>query len=359
MKDNNIKDNNIIDNCIKKILENINQTSNGTIIASPSKENPNYFYHWVRDSAIIMKVIIMEYEKTKELKYIDIMLKYIDCEYKLMKLFTLSGLGEPKFNTDLSCFNEMWWRPQNDGPVLRGIMLIKIANILKEKYSFIIDKINTMIEENMKYTIDNLDNPSYDLWEEIYGYHFYTRIITAKFIKEYVNYKNKNINTFEPWRQIKEYISHHLSSEKVISSFNTYGSAIRYSDASIFMCLNHIDYDNDIFPHNNYKLIENNINELVNHFNKKFINNENMIGRYCNDKYFDGKIWIICTISLLSFYKFNRFYLTEHIEDIIFNKIKSLGNFNLAEQYDPDEDKFYSAKQLTWNYSEIYFYLSI
>ena len=52
--------------------------------------------------------------------------KHLD-EYEYVQdLDTLSGLGEPKINIDCTPFNGEWGRPQNDGPALRGIMMIKI-----------------------------------------------------------------------------------------------------------------------------------------------------------------------------------------------------------------------------------------
>lgn len=41
-----------------------------------------------------------------------------------------AGLGEPKFNVDLSAFTGAWGRPQRDGPALRAIALIDFGNWL-------------------------------------------------------------------------------------------------------------------------------------------------------------------------------------------------------------------------------------
>jgi glucoamylase len=41
-----------------------------------------------------------------------------------------SGLGEPKFNVDMSSFTGSWGRPQRDGPALRAIVLIDFGNWL-------------------------------------------------------------------------------------------------------------------------------------------------------------------------------------------------------------------------------------
>jgi glucoamylase len=343
--------------CIKKILENINLLNNGCIIASPSKSNPDYYYHWIRDSALTMRVIVNEYSKTFNLKYLEIILKYVNTEYELINLNTLSGLGEPKFNVDKSTFDENWGRPQFDGPALRGLVMIKIANLLKKDFKYIVKSIiNKIIERDMLYTFENLNKPCFDIWEEKLGYHFYTRIVIAKFTKEYNNYKNiNNINCFT---KIKELIDHHVGKDKIISSFDIDGNVLRENDSSIFMCLNHIDYDNEIFNHENYNLVSTNISELKTNFNNKYKKEYNMVGRYIDDKYFNGHIWFICTIGMI---KFMNNYNKKIIESdkLIINKIINIDeDFNIAEQYNPDEDKFYSAKKLTWNYTELYFYFN-
>ena len=352
-----------IKKCIDKILENISKTNNGLIIASPSRHNPDYFFHWIRDSAITMKAIINEYYKTNEKKYLEIILKYVNAEYELTKLIPMGGLGEPKFNLNKTCFNEQWGRPQNDGPALRGIIMIKIAKLLGKDYKYIVKNIILeIIENDYKYIIKNLETPCFDLWEEINGFHFYTRLVMAKFIKEYIIFKQnifkQDILNNKHFNRIKELIEHHFTSEKIISSFNIYGNIERYSDSSIFMGLNHIDYDNDILSHSNYYKIIKNTEELVSYFNNKYKMRKDMVGRYIDDSYYDGNIWIICTVSMICFYKFIK---RESLKmELIIDEILHLnGDFNLNEQYNPKENYLLSASKLTWNYSEIYFYFNM
>lgn len=40
-------------------------TAAGCVIASPSTSNPNYYYSWVRDSAMTLKVAINQYNTTR------------------------------------------------------------------------------------------------------------------------------------------------------------------------------------------------------------------------------------------------------------------------------------------------------
>ena len=58
--------NQYISKIIQRITENTNTTTNlGIIIASPS-DDPPYKYHWIRDSALVMRTIDDMYDVTKD-----------------------------------------------------------------------------------------------------------------------------------------------------------------------------------------------------------------------------------------------------------------------------------------------------
>ena len=175
--------------CIKKIYENINFSNKiGMIIASPSTDPP-YQFHWIRDSGIVMRVIIDLFNKFKKKSDLVEIFNYIDNEYNIQCLKTLTGLGEPKINLDGSSYDEPWGRPQNDGPALRGINMIKLYNLLKNDYKIISNLILEIIKKDIIYTCQNYDKPCFELWEEITGWHFYTRMVQIKFIKDFISSK--------------------------------------------------------------------------------------------------------------------------------------------------------------------------
>ena len=134
------------------------------------------------------------YKDTKEPKYFQSIINYIENESKIQNLDTISGLGEPKINVDCSPFNGSWGRPQNDGPALRGIIMIKIIDLFKYKYSVLINNlIIPIILKDLNYIIDNYNKASFDLWEEYKGWHFYTRMVQLKFLKDCIkNYEYLN-----------------------------------------------------------------------------------------------------------------------------------------------------------------------
>lgn len=363
------------------LFNNISQgyhSKKGMIIASPSLE-PDYNFHWIRDSALVMRVIIELYKDTKDHKYFNYLINYIENEYGIQNIKTLSGLGEPKYNTNGTSFDDSWGRPQNDGPALRGIMMLKIFNLFDIDYPNINRKlISIIIYNDLKYTLKNLNNPCFDLWEENYGYHFYTRIVQLKFIKEYLSSKKKLDNYFteddildtcqsenssvdEIYINFMNNIEDHLDSNTIIASFDLSGNISRKVDASILHAFCHIDFDLDIIGKFNINRVIPICYELLTYFRKKYHNNELLlIGRYPDDKYQDGHTWIICSLALAQIYTYlyqndTKFKAWKSSADKILSVILALDkNLDLAEQYDPINKLQISAQTLTWNYSELY-----
>ena len=100
---------------INKIFENINRNDiyPGCIIASISKQMPNYYFHWTRDAALVMRVIIKHHQKREDLRCFKQMINYINVESKFQNLETQGGLGEPKYNVNITSFND-------DGKIVIG-----------------------------------------------------------------------------------------------------------------------------------------------------------------------------------------------------------------------------------------------
>lgn len=180
---------------VTKLLANISRvdTAPGTIVASPSKSDPDYYYHWVRDGALVADVLISAYDTESDSnrkKHLGKILRdWVTLSQKQQTIKTLSGLGEPKFNADGSAFNDPWGRPQNDGPALRAIALIRLARILlKEGHGSYVTKTlydsthptQSVIKKDLEHVSHEWRKPTFDLWEEVRGDHLYTRIVQKR-----------------------------------------------------------------------------------------------------------------------------------------------------------------------------------
>jgi len=181
---------------IKGLKKNLSTqgVSPGAVTASPSRGHPDYFYHWVRDASIVAGTVLDLYERADDEKE-----RFSDEQF--LKDFThfsrtnqltpnrSGGLGEPKFNVDGTAFNAEWGRPQNDGPALRAITLIRWAGHLLRRgqihwvrsqlYDGLIPT-HTVIKADLEFISHHWMEPSFDLWEEVYGQHFYTRMVQRK-----------------------------------------------------------------------------------------------------------------------------------------------------------------------------------
>lgn len=202
----------------------------GGIIASPSKSSPDYFYQWVRDSAITIRSIISNLFAADTNRFFNdretvlnatlaaTVVKYINNSFALQRLdnpsgqgvklnllSNLKGLGEPKWNVDNSPFLDVWGRPQNDGPPLRSVAIFHLLDELHERdltFSDLIEQCRRegllngylpfsndreLFEEivywDMQFILQHWQQDSFDLWEEINGKHFFTSIVQYAAVK--------------------------------------------------------------------------------------------------------------------------------------------------------------------------------
>lgn len=167
----------------------------GVVFASPSRSEPDYFYHWIRDGAITINTLIntnIDVDRERTLKTIS---NYINASLDLQHKSNPSGpaddplfrnLGEPKYHVDNSPFEQVWGRPQNDGPPLRAIALLNFLTQLKdeverEEFSWIFDGV---ISLDLKFILQNWHIATFDLWEEVCAYHFFTSMVQLKALVE-------------------------------------------------------------------------------------------------------------------------------------------------------------------------------
>jgi glucoamylase len=178
-------------------------TKTGVVIASPSTQDPDYFYHWQRDAALTMNVVVGLYEgaPAPDLKasYDKKIQDYISFTRELQKTKNPSGdandfflgYGEPKFNVDGSPFTEKWGRPQNDGPALQVLTLVRYIRAsevdghspaLAQLYNR--DAAKSLLKSNLEFLAHHWKDTSFDIWEEIRGHHFYTQLVQRRGLLE-------------------------------------------------------------------------------------------------------------------------------------------------------------------------------
>ncbi|KAI9880629.1 MAG: Glucoamylase, intracellular sporulation-specific [Pleopsidium flavum] len=183
----------------------------GTVIASPSRSHPDYYYQWVRDAAITTSTLVSLYafDPTSSLStnILEILNAYSDLQYDLQHTQNpsgtfddLSGLGEPKFNTDASPFTSSWGRPQRDGPALRALTLIHYLHAYNDTHPWMWTTKDgrdwyrrlydasmpptSIIKADLEYVSHNWASAGFDIWEEVHGLHFFTAKVQLRALRE-------------------------------------------------------------------------------------------------------------------------------------------------------------------------------
>ncbi len=185
------------------MLLNINSplVKTGVIVASLSQSQPDYFFHWVRDAAIVFMQFQNIYLTDPNLGSARAqmqawMLAHSQLNLQLQSLAAtaVGKLGEPKFNVDGSVFTGPWGRPQNDGPAIRAISFMNFFNLIarengsnKNDILKILYDANlahpSLIKTDLEYIAHHWSEPSFDLWEESFGNHFFTLVVTRKALR--------------------------------------------------------------------------------------------------------------------------------------------------------------------------------
>lgn len=153
----------------------------GIVVASPSKSNPDYFYTWTRDAALVFKMLVDEFLAGKTSLETQIQ-DYISSQAALQGVSNPSGglcsggLAEPKYNVDLSAFTGAWGRPQRDGPALRATAMIGYARYLisKGQTSTVNSIIWPIVQNDLSYVTQYWNQTGFDLWEEVNSASFFT-----------------------------------------------------------------------------------------------------------------------------------------------------------------------------------------
>lgn len=188
-------------------------TRSGTVIAATSRQDPDYYYHWARDGALVMDAVSDFYESASSQesrrRYGDTLkdFAFLTRRHQTMKTPSgdgerkasgqdtpnLSDLGEPKFEVNGEAFTGEWGRPQDDGPALRAVTFIRFARLLLERgeTEFVKRVLYrnelppfSAIKADLEHVSNRWGNTSFDLWEEIRGHHFYTRLSQRRALVE-------------------------------------------------------------------------------------------------------------------------------------------------------------------------------
>jgi glucoamylase len=190
----------------------------GSVLASPVSAHwdpePDYFFHWLRDSAIVMGAVVTlgraaenAAERARwnghfedfvrfslELSQIDgadfvkkndyrsrtqpAFAQFLRPEAELRQLKGDALLGEPRFNPDGTPDFLGWSRPQYDGAALRALCCLRYDALCREQGRAPAPELARMIRLDLDFTARHADDACIGPWEEANenGHHYYAAL---------------------------------------------------------------------------------------------------------------------------------------------------------------------------------------
>ena len=189
----------------------------GSVVASPVlaayDPDPDYFFHWFRDSAIIIDALrVAEAERlearvaverlrefvsfNRALRELDgrefvrqrhfrekvqpSFLQYVRSDDELEAVFGSAVLGEARVNPDGTLDFTLWARPQNDGPALEVLALTRWGNAQPDLDRTLRAVMLELVVGDLDFIRSRVSERSFDIWEEESGYHYYAQLVQTE-----------------------------------------------------------------------------------------------------------------------------------------------------------------------------------
>lgn len=190
----------------------------GSVLASPVMASwdpePDYFFHWLRDSAIVMDAVVIlsrhaasaaerrhwngHFEDfvrfSLSLSSIDgtnftgrngyrattapAYLQFLRSDNDLRRLHGEALLAEPRFNPDGTPDFLKWARPQYDGPALRALACLRYDALCREQGRTPPRELALLLKQDLAFTARHADEACIGPWEEDseFDHHYYTAL---------------------------------------------------------------------------------------------------------------------------------------------------------------------------------------
>jgi glucoamylase len=193
----------------------------GAVVASPVPAaydpDPDYFFHWYRDSAIIVDALRLLRDGGEpdeqgprlfgEFVRFNAMLSRLDGrtlvatsdewrsrvaadftqfvrpDAELQRVHGDWVAAETRVNADGTLDISKWARPQNDGPALRALTVVRWMRSvsLDEPLMKLCER---LLRDDLRFAVQHWRRPCYDIWEEERGLHYFTLRVCAQALEE-------------------------------------------------------------------------------------------------------------------------------------------------------------------------------
>jgi len=383
----------------------------GSIVASPVlaayDPDPDYFFHWYRDSAVVVEALRLLYEDrvvgeealatladfvsfNRSLRQLDGrklaadpswrqavtpgFAQYVRSDDDLASVQGDAVAADTRINPDATLDISRWARPQFDGPSLRALALLRWERSARLD-ARVRSEAADLIRADLAFAAEHWRQPSFDIWEEERGRHYYTLCVAGAALDEGAAWLEDSGETRtahhyrtesgEIWRSLDEFwvdaegylrsrvLSGGVASKKeldiavILAAIHTQRGGPRHSvhDSRMHATLDRLEaLFSDAYP--------------INH--NRDARRGPAMGRYANDVYYSGGAYYFSTLGAAEFCfraasggSGPRNWIERG--DAYLETVRAFtpAGGELSEQFDKSTGAQTSARHLAWSYAAL------
>jgi glucoamylase len=375
----------------------------GSVLASPAMADwnpePDYFFHWLRDSAIVMRAVaeLMQDAPSDGARarwrgrfedFVDFSLalsrldgaeflarghhrqmtqpefrKYLRSDAEIRALAGDALLGEPRFNPDGTIDVFRWSRPQFDGPALRALACLRYLAASGPRT----EKLTRLLRLDLDFTLRHAGRRCIGLWEEPgqNTHHYYVALVQLGALVHGRPFADDADAWDKAEQELRAGLERHWSEQhQVYMAQRTppADNADGLIDAAQLLAV--LDADLPDGPHSvRDPRVHKTQSAIEDFFAREFPINRGRaapaLGRYRGDRYFGGGAWYPTTLAAASLY-YRRARQPGQDSDALLKRgddfMATVRKFTppdgaLSEQVDRATGVQTSARHLTWSYA--------
>ena len=326
----------------------------GSVLASPVPAaydpDPDYFFHWSRDSAIVIDALrvaeteglakriaverLREFaEFSRSLRGLDgreflgdgrfrekvqpSFLQYVRPDAEIAAVVGDAVLAEARVNPDGTLDFTRWARPQNDGPALQVLALTRWRNARPDLDDPLQAAMLELVIDDLDFIRSRASERSFDIWEEENGYHYYTQLVQAEALA-------RGAEWVEEERTRSRARACRSAADALVSSLGAFWSAedgyyrsrtgvvggVREKGLDIAVILGVLHAGRTQGAHSVLDpRVQATLAALEDLFDGGYAINRGRppergpaLGRYANDAYYGGNPWYLATLAAAEFY---------------------------------------------------------
>jgi glucoamylase len=349
----------------------------GAVLASPAlaayDPDPDYFFHWYRDSALVMDALALERDAVPGSRHLfedfvdfSLALSRLDgrrmppdwrdaaapdfARYLRGDIGNAHGdaiLAETRVNADGTLDIIDWPRPQNDGPAMRALAVLRWGPVRESDVS--------LLKQDLAFVLMHAREPCFDIWEEEIGSHYYTLSVSeaalgagaAWCLASDPQFSANCLREAEKLAALRR--SFWLEGEGYMRSrILKQGRSKKELDISVILAANHARQPGD--PH-----LVATLNRLADLFRNGYaINGDKTegpaMGRYAGDCYYSGGAYYFSTLGAAEFcYRSGERARGDAFLETVqrFTPVSGL----MSEQFDQTTGAPSSSRDLAWSHA--------